>query len=114
MRSLKATGGLTRGRGMTETQRLVWLLSMKACSEVNLAMQDLTTVNYMTSEQHNIISEEKKEKVHHKDMSKARQRKDMADTGELLNFPIPRNVFNENPTLHNIVTGVTAGEWYGW
>ena len=35
MRSLKTTGGLTRGRGMTETQRLVWLLSSKACSEVN-------------------------------------------------------------------------------
>ena len=24
MRSIKTTGGLTRGRGMTETQRLVW------------------------------------------------------------------------------------------
>ena len=49
------TGGLTRGRGMTETQRLVWLLSTNACSEVNLALQELTSVNYTTSEQHKEI-----------------------------------------------------------
>ena len=30
MRSIKSTGGLTRGRGMTETQRLVWMLSTSA------------------------------------------------------------------------------------
>ncbi len=37
---------------MTDTQHLVWLLSANACSEVNLAMRQLTSVNYMTSEQH--------------------------------------------------------------
>lgn len=30
MRSLKTSGGLTRGRGMTEQQRLIWLLSTPA------------------------------------------------------------------------------------
>lgn len=50
MRGLKTTGRLTRGRGMTELQRLVWLLSLLACSEVNLAMQELTSVSYLTSE----------------------------------------------------------------
>lgn len=65
MKSLKTTGGLTRSRGITETQRLIWLLSYKACSEVNLAMQDMTSVNYMTSEQHN---DEKQKKGQHKDM----------------------------------------------
>ncbi len=35
MRSMKTSGGLTRGRGMTEQQRLIWLLSMPACAEVN-------------------------------------------------------------------------------
>ena len=33
MRSLKTSGGLTRGRGFTEQQRLIWLLSMPACAE---------------------------------------------------------------------------------
>lgn len=32
MRSLKTSGGLTRGRGFTEQQRLIWLLSMSACA----------------------------------------------------------------------------------
>ena len=30
MRSMRTTGGLTRGRGLTETQRLVFLQSMPA------------------------------------------------------------------------------------
>jgi len=95
MRSIKTTGGLTRGRGMTETQRLVWLLSTNACSEVNLAMQDLTSVSYMTSEQH-------------KEVSMTRQKKDLADIQELLTFLTPRNPFHENTQLRSIVTGVMA------
>ena len=39
MRSMKTSGGLTRGRGMTEKQLLTWLLAMPACAEVNIAMQ---------------------------------------------------------------------------
>ena len=39
MRSMKTSGGLTRGRGMTEKQLLTWLLVMPACAEVNRAMQ---------------------------------------------------------------------------
>ena len=38
MRSVKTHGGLTRGRGMTEIQRLVWVLPMPACANVNEAM----------------------------------------------------------------------------
>ena len=39
MRSLKTSGGLTRGRGMTEQQRLTWLMATPACTEVNRVMQ---------------------------------------------------------------------------
>ena len=35
MRSLKTSGGLTQGRGMDEIQRLIWIMSKPACSEVN-------------------------------------------------------------------------------
>ena len=35
MRSLMTQGGLTRGKGMTERQRLLWVLSMPACAAVN-------------------------------------------------------------------------------
>ena len=52
MRSLKTSGGLTRGTGFGERQRLVWLLSMPACAEINSAMQTLSGVTFTTSEQH--------------------------------------------------------------
>ena len=65
----------------------------------------------MTSEQHTERTEKnKKRNDQHKDMSEPRQKKDMADTRELLNFLTPRDPFHENPTLHNIVTGVTADD----
>ena len=35
MRSMNTSGELTRGRGVTEQQRLLWLLLMQACSAVN-------------------------------------------------------------------------------
>ncbi|KAG1663714.1 ERO1-like protein beta [Nymphon striatum] len=97
MRSMKTSGGLTRGRGMTEVQRVVWLLSHPLCSEVNNAMQQLTGVNYNTSEQH-------------KDVTKSRQEKDMTDTCQLLEFLEPRNPFSDNKSLRNIATGVNADD----
>ena len=42
MCSLKTSGGLTRGRGMSERQRAMWLFSMSVTAEVNRAMQDFT------------------------------------------------------------------------
>ena len=45
MMSLKTSGGLTPGRGFTEVQRLVWLLSMPACAKVYQAMEEVTGIN---------------------------------------------------------------------
>ena len=50
MHSMKTSGGLTRGRGMTETQRFIWLMSHPLCSEVNSAMQQLTSITYITEQ----------------------------------------------------------------
>ena len=47
---------LTRGRSMTEPQRLVWYLPVPACTKVNNVMQQLTSVIYQTSEQHKDVS----------------------------------------------------------
>jgi hypothetical protein len=49
MRSIKTSGALTRGRDITEIQRLVWLISHPLCSEVNNPMQELTCVNQRTA-----------------------------------------------------------------
>jgi len=51
MRSVKTTGGLTR-RGMSDIQRLVWLLSRPICLEINNTMQKFSLVSYSTSDQH--------------------------------------------------------------
>ena len=44
------SGGLTRGRGMTEKERLIWVLSMPVCVEMNRAMLDITGVSNCTGE----------------------------------------------------------------
>ncbi|XP_070180366.1 uncharacterized protein [Littorina saxatilis] len=96
MRSLKTTGGLTRGRGMTEAQRTTWLLAMPACADVNRAMQDFTGTTYETSEQH-------------RDMRAASQEKDQADITQMVCFLDTRDPFENTTDLKNIVTGVVAG-----
>ena len=95
MRSMKSTGGLTRGRGMGEAQRTRWLLAMPACADINSAMQELTDTTFITSEQH-------------KDASNARQTRDNKDSVTLLGFLQDRNPFSPDPSLRNIVTGVVA------
>ena len=52
MRSLKISGGLTRGRGMTEAQRTEWLFSMPALADISQVMDDYSSTTYMSSEQH--------------------------------------------------------------
>ena len=92
MRIMK-TGG---GRGMTETQRLVWLMSHPVCAGVNNAMQQLACVPYNTIEQHT-------------DFTTARQGKYMADSCELLEFLESRNPFSDNCGLRSIAKGINAG-----
>lgn len=64
MRSLKTIGGLTRGRGMSEYQRSLWLLSSPICAEITQSLQILTEVNYSTSEQHKETSKSRQERDH--------------------------------------------------
>ena len=50
MHSLKTSGSLTRGRGMSERQQAIWLFSMPLMAEVNRAMQDFTGAKYQASD----------------------------------------------------------------
>ena len=96
MRSLKTNGGLTRGTGIGEHERLVWLHA-GACAEVNDSMQLVTGVSFTTSEQH-------------KDSSKTRQSQDHRDTKKLLNFFQRRNPFSGGGALKSLSSGRTADE----
>ena len=71
MRSVKTTGGLTRGRGMTHVQRLVWLMSRARCLEIINAMQEFSSVSYSTSDQY-------------KEATPARIERDLKDTQTLV------------------------------
>lgn len=96
MRSLKTSGGLTRGRGMSDTQRVVWCLSQPACAEMSMAMQELTCVRYATSEQH-------------KDLSDARLKRDAEDSQKVYCFLEWRSPFETGDMLMNVVSGISAG-----
>ena len=52
MKSVKTTGGLTQGRGISEIQSLVWLFSRPACLAINNTMQKFASVSYSTSDLH--------------------------------------------------------------
>lgn len=95
MRSVKTDGGLTRGKGMAENQRLVWVMSRPACVSTNQAMQKLSGVTYETSEQH-------------KDTSAARQTRDVSDALQLITYLRDRSPFVDRESLINIANGMTA------
>ena len=82
MRSLKTSGGLTRGRGMTEAQ-------------VNGAMQNLTDIVNNTSQPH-------------KEATKARRERDHKDAHEIVTFLSLRDPFSADPSLRSITTGIVA------
>ena len=95
MRSVKTTGGMTRGKGMTECQHVQWLLSMPSCAAMNVAMQTFCGTDFHTSSQH-------------KEMGKSRMERDYKDSQTFLSFLTERNPFFEDSLLRNIETGVTA------
>ena len=99
IRSMKMSGGLTRGRGMTEQQRLIWLLSSPVCAEMNHAMLDFTGVSYSTSEQN-------------MDHSESRKNRDMKDTQTLLNALAEQNPFTAQKGLRNTMNGVPCKLYY--
>ena len=82
--------------GMDEIQRLIWIMSKAACSEVNDVTQNLTFVSYTTSDQN-------------KELSCSRKERDLKDTQEIIRFLKDRSPFENTESLYNIVTGVTAG-----
>ena len=65
------------------------------CSEINKAMQELTGVNYDTSEQN-------------KDMTNARQARDRIDTHTIFNYLQENSPFTSDNSLRSISTGVRA------
>ena len=86
--SSKISVALTIGKGIDESQRRIWSLSMPPC---------VSGVIQKTGEQN-------------KDMSKARQGCDLKDTTAVVQFLKARNLFEYVGFLRNIASGVHAHE----
>ena len=95
MRSIKTRGGLTRGRGMTEQQRKLWLPSTPACSQANHAIRQVSGVCYDGSEQH-------------KEVNISRTNKNYEDAVMVMQYILPRSPFCPMKELINIHTGKVA------
>ena len=96
MRSIKTSGGLTRGKGVGEVQRMVWLLSTPVCAAVNEAIQNLSGVTYVTSDQH-------------KETTFYRRTRDYKDAITFIKYIIDRNPFHISNDLMSIETGEVSG-----
>ena len=97
VRSLKSTGGLTRGSGFNEHQRTLWTMPRPVTSAYNHAMQEFSQVVYTTSEQH-------------KESTYARVNRDKADREMLIEKLADFSPFTGDATLRNIITGINAND----
>ena len=97
MRSIKTTGGLTRGKGVGELQRTVWLLSKPICGILNEAIQSLCGVEYTTSEQH-------------KETTCSRRTRDYNDAVVIAQYIVERDPFQIAEDLVSIETGEVSAQ----
>ena len=96
MRSIKSRGGMTRGRGMTEQTRILWIYSMHQCASLHNAMTTMTGAIHKTSEQHI-------------EVGTARSTRDYNDLIKLYNWLCTNTPFKrEQPQLFSLSTGHTS------
>ena len=97
MRSIKNRGGLTRGRGMVESTRDLWVGTMHKCGDVHHTMESVTRQRHQSSEQH-------------VEMSTTRRQRDNSDIKLLIDLLQQFDPFLDDSRLRCITTGVAAGE----
>ena len=97
MRALKSRG-LTRGRGVNESVRVMWVNSMHRCASVQNAMCNLTGLQHRTSEQHI-------------ELGKSRVKRDNEDLTKLMNLFEIHNPFDVTESLlKSLSTGLTISD----
>ena len=101
MRSIKSRGGLTRGRGVTETVRLQWIYSLHKCAGVHDAMTTITHLKHKTSEQH-------------VELGASRSKRDFDDVRKIQEWFDQHEPFNLNEEkLRSLSSGLTAADGDG-
>jgi len=95
MRSLKSRGGLTRGRGVEESVRTVWVHTMHQSAAIHLAMTSKTGLQTPC--------------VEHADVGTARTRRDAHDLEKIIDWLRLHNPFvSSDGMLRCLSSGVTA------
>ena len=95
MRTLKATSGMTCGRGMSELQPAKFILSTPSCLEMKCALVSLTEIKFDTSDQH-------------KALRPLRINRDYIDAIKIVKYLTERNPFDERTELLDIDLGEVA------
>lgn len=95
MRTMKSNSGITRRKGITEIQRLIWVMSRPTCSKVAGLMADLTSCDLSSSEQH-------------RECANSRENRDCSDLKKIIEFLDSANPFTgDGDSLRSIATGST-------
>ena len=96
MRSVKSRGGLTRGRGMNESVRHMWVLTLNYSASIHDAMTNLTGIVTKSSEQHI-------------DLRASRRKQDNEHGLKFTAWLQERNPFSfQDENLHSLSTGVIS------
>jgi len=97
MKSIKGQGGLTRGRGMSETVRAVWVATMHQEAAVHLALSTVTGLHHRDQQ--------------HVDLGHSRAARDCSDTQQLLDWLDSNDPFHmPDGKLYSLSSGVVADE----
>ena len=100
MRSVKTRGGLTRGRGITESVRTTWINSMHRCAKVHECMTQVTNLPHTTSSDQ------------HVELGTSRSKRDNEDLIKILNWLDDHDPFDTSTqALRCVSSGVCASEF---
>jgi len=101
MRSLKSRGGLSHGRGLTESVRSMWVYTMHSCADIHGAMTEVTQLKHTAT-------------TEHKEMGATRTKRDVTDLSKIQAWFEDNDPFSRaDGRLCCLSTGVTAKEGDG-
>ena len=103
MCAMKVSGGLTQGRGITESTLAKWVCALPLCTPLCTAVEEFAGSHTESSEQHSKASD-------HQDLRPAQQARDQADLEQFIQWLEPHPPFSGHygGELVSLSTGVTG------
>jgi len=100
MRAVKGRGGLTHGRGMTDSVRLTWVRSLHKCGAFHGALLSLLDLDQTCDD------------TVHADVGRTRTKRDLSDLQKILEWFEVNNPFDvADGRLRSLVSGIAADEY---